>query len=133
MRTLRTLLICFVFGYATVAAQAACIQDQYGNQYNFTIDQTHAYVYGTVTNAQGCSSSTWNLTGVWSNTPSGGGLELTASNPTPDNCVPMYTLKGVYPAFDWFYDTGYGTPQPSTYVACGTQVAKDVVGKGSLK
>jgi hypothetical protein len=133
VRIFRSLLACLVFGYVTASARATCIQDQYGNQYNFTIDAAQGFVYGNVVAGQSCSTPTWALTGTFSETSSGVGLELTAANPTTDDCVAEYTLKGIYPNFDWFYNTGYHTPQPSTYVACGSTVSKEAVGKGRLK
>jgi hypothetical protein len=111
-----------------------CEQDQYGNQYNFVFDATEEYVYGTVTNAQGCSSKTWNLIGSFSKAAGGLGLALTAANPTPtDGCSSMYTLSGTYPSFEWLYQTGADDPQNSTYVACGTAPSNDATGRGSLK
>ena len=130
---IRNILACLAFGCATLAAQTACLQDQYGNQYNFTIDEPQGFVYGTTTGGQSCQSATLPITGTFAKTANGLFFELTAANPTPDSCVAEYTLKGIYPNFDWYYSTGYTTPQPSKYVACGSAVAKDVTGKGALK
>ena len=43
------LLVGFVLASGMVYCQTACLQDQYGNQYNFTVDETNTYVYGSVT------------------------------------------------------------------------------------
>jgi hypothetical protein len=99
-----------------VASAQYCLQDQYGNQYNFTVDSEHKYLYGSVTNVQGCASP-WPLTGSYTTGPLV--VELTAANPTPGVCVSTYKLKGNYPNFAWYYEFGYGA-QEATFVTCGS-------------
>src|SRR5262245_23631086 len=85
-------------------AGAFCVQDQYENQYNITVDASHGYLYGTVSNAQGCATD-WPVTGSYVPTTEGLAFELTAANPlgNMDTCQPIYKLRGRYPAFSWFY------------------------------
>jgi hypothetical protein len=134
MRTLFSLLAGFVLASGMVYGQTACLQDQYGNQYNFTVDETNAYVYGSVTSGPNqCKSSPWNMTGSFVTGSGGLGFEITAANPDPSNgCPPIFTLKGIWPNFNWYYVTGV-SDQPGTWVACGTKVLESGVGKGSLK
>lgn len=112
-----------VFLAAIVASapwcMATCLQDQYGNQYQFTQTDNEA-VIGTATNAQGCGTAPWPLIGAYIHKNGGIQLELTASNPAPGGCQPIYMLKGTYPNFGWYYDYGYGG-QESVYVECGAQ------------
>ena len=91
-----------------------CLVDQFGNSYQFTVDSVHHFVYGTATNAQGCSP-TWDLTGSYVRKK----LELTAANPSggSDGCVNTYMLKGAYPNAEWYYAFGYGA-QGFTYTFC---------------
>ena len=136
MRTLFSLLAGFVLASGMVYGQSKCLQDQYGNQYNFTVDETNTYVYGSVTSPPGqCPGQPWDLTGSFVVTSAGVGLELTSSNPDPSNgCVPIYTLKGIMPNFNWYYINGPSNPpQPGKWVACGTQVLESGAGKGVLK
>jgi hypothetical protein len=118
-------VLVFAFALAlfmpAVASAQLCRQDQFGNQYNFTIDQAHKFVFGTVTNAQGCPGGPWPLTGSYTTGPLV--LELTAANPEgAGGCVTIYKLKGNYPNFAWYYETGYGA-QESAYVDCGAAPA----------
>jgi hypothetical protein len=93
----------------------SCLVDQYGNVYNFTIDKPHKFVYGTVTNNQGCAS-TWPLVGSY--TGKGGlHLELTAANPDDSVCIGVYKLKGDYPNAEWYYAFGPGG-QAFQFTAC---------------
>jgi hypothetical protein len=109
-----------------------CVQDQYGNQYNFTIDRTHAYLYGTATNAQGCDAAPWPLIGSYVDSPAGLVVELTASRPLDSlPCVATYKLKGIWPKFPWYYESGYGA-QEATFVSCGTRVTADPTAGGTL-
>jgi len=103
---------------------AFCVFDQAGNQYSFSRDLTDPqgnYLLGTVTNNQGCASTTWYLLGSF--VRSGGTkLELTAVNPLGDhdpNCVPTYKLKGTYPNMAWYYTFGYGD-QEFAFTSCAT-------------
>jgi hypothetical protein len=101
-----------------------CLQDQYGNQYSFALDQEHGYLYGTVGNSQ-CAGAPWPLTGSYVQTAEGLLLELTAANPDPTaGCVATYKLKGLFPRFAWYYDFGYGA-QESAYTACGSEATAD--------
>jgi len=136
MRTLFSLLVSFVLASGMVYGQNACLQDQYGSQYNFTVDQTNTYVYGSVTpGPTQCKSAAWDMTGSFVTSPAGLGLEITAANPDPSNgCVPIYTLKGIMPNFQWYYVGGISNPpQPGTWVACGAKVLESGAGKGTLK
>ncbi len=136
MKTLICLLVCIPLVSVMVDAQStACLQDQYGNQYNFTIDTVHNYLYGTATpSSTQCPSPPWALTGSYVQTGAGLALELTAAMPSGASCVPIYTLKGDFPNFDWYYDYGISTtPQQSKFVACGTAVSPKVTGKGNQK
>ena len=136
MRILCSVLVCLVLATGMVYGQSACIQDQYGNQYNYTVDNPTGDVYGSVTNVQGCAA-VWPLTGSFVKTSSGGRfLELTAANPngTADACYPTYMVKGAWPNFDWYYAFGPSpTPQPGTWVACGAKGSDTATGKGSVK
>jgi hypothetical protein len=136
MRTLFSLLVCLVLASGMIYGQSGCLQDQYGNQYNFTVDKTNTYLYGTVTpSPTQCPSVPWDMTGTFVTTPTGIGLEITAANPDPQNrCAPIYTLKGIMPNFQWFYETGVSNPpQPGTWVSCGTKTSDPGTGKGALK
>jgi hypothetical protein len=136
MRTLGGLLVCFVLASGMVYGQFGCLQDQYGNQYKFTVDETNTYVYGVVTGGQKCPAAVWNLTGSFATTSSGIALELTSTNPNgiSDPCVPIYTLKGIMPNFEWYYVTGVSNPpQPGTWVSCGTKTSDTATGKGARK
>ena len=139
MRTLAGVLACFILGSGVAVGQsAACIQDQYGNQYNFTIDSAHLYVYGSVTRPGGGCSLVWPLTGSYVTTAEGVGLELTASNPSfndpGDQCVSQYKLKGKLPNFQWYYPDGISTlDQPGTWAACGPTISKEATGRNGRK
>lgn len=117
------------FGLVLVATAALagdlCLQDQYGNQYDFVIDSEHRYVYGTMTSVQGCDAPVWPLLGSYVGGPLT--VELTAANPLGDGdfaCISEFKLKGQYPNFAWYYDTGYGA-QESAWVSCGAAVPED--------
>ena len=133
MRMLHCVLVFLVLAAGMVYGQTACLQDQYGNQYNFTVDKTDSYLYGTVTSTQGCG--TWPITGSYVVSTTGTGLEITAANVvSASSCVPMYTVKGAMPNFNWYYDFGPSpNPQPGTWVACGTSITEKPTGKGQLK
>jgi len=136
MRTLFSLLVVFAMASGMVYGQSGCLQDQYGNQYNFTVDKTNTYLYGIVTGGQSCPAAVWPLTGSFVTTSSGIGLEITSTNPngTSDPCVPMYTVKGIMPNFQWYYATGVSSPsQPGTWVSCGTKTSDTANGKGARK
>lgn len=129
-------VLVFAIGLAllmpAVASAQMCLQDQFGNQYNFTIDNAHKYVYGTVTNAQGCPGGLWPLTGSYTTGPLV--LELTAANPlgADQGCISTYKLKGNYPNFAWYYDFGYGA-QESSYVPCGAEATANPEEGGARK
>jgi hypothetical protein len=134
MRMLCTVLVCLVLVSGMVYGQTACIQDQYGDQYNYTVDKANMYVYGTATISPtfNCPGGPWPLTGSYVTSASGNGFELTAANPDPSSptCVPIITLKGVWPNFDWYYVTGPSDPpQPGTWAPC-SKTAVTATGKG---
>jgi hypothetical protein len=134
VKTLISLTACFFLVFGVGFGQSGCLQDQYGNKYHFTVDTTTGYVYGTVTNGQGCPGGDWPLIGSWGTTAAGTSLELTASNPEGSGgCSSAYMLKGVLPDFQWFYPIPGGEPQPGTWQACGTAVTDKPAGKGALK
>jgi hypothetical protein len=132
MKTLLTLTACLFLAFG--ASFGECLQDQYGNKYNFTIDSTGQYVYGTVTNGQNCSGGAWPLIGSYTVTSSGTALELTTANPLGDasGCAPEYMLKGVLPNFQWYYSVP-GEPQPGTWVSCSATLTNKPSGKGAQK
>jgi hypothetical protein len=138
MRKLFSLLGVFVLASGMAFGQSACLQDQYGNQYNFIVDKTNNYVYGSVTpGPTQCVNTLWPLTGSFVTSTSGIALELTAANPkgsSDERCVPMYTLKGIMPNFDWFYASGVSIPpQPGTWVTCGSPASDKATGRGARK
>jgi hypothetical protein len=111
---------------------STCLQDQYGNQYSFTVDAEHGYVFGTMTDGQGCGTISWPLTGSFAETAEGLLLELTVANPDGGAfCVPTFKLKGLFPRFAWYYATGYGA-QESTYAPCGSDATADPSSGGLL-
>ena len=125
------------FKKMSVSATPFCVQDQYGNQYTFTVDTAHGYVTGHATNHQGCTGGTWPLLGSFVQTPQGTVVEFTLRNPSPTSgCVPSYKLKGIWPKSAWFYESGFGG-QEFTFTACGghaTAAAEaKTKGKGTLK
>jgi len=100
-------------------ASALCIQDQYGNQYDFTVDVPSGYLYGVMVSGQACDAPIWYLTGSY--VKSGGvQYELTPANPLGDadgSCIATYKVKGTYPNGEWFYTGGPGG-QAFTFQAC---------------
>jgi len=102
---------------------SVCLQDQYGDQYSFTVDEQHGYVFGSaMINSQfACGTTPWPLTGSYTQTEDGLLLELTVANPAGigQPCVSTFKLKGLFPRFAWYYDFGYGS-QESAYVTCGS-------------
>jgi hypothetical protein len=112
---------------------SVCLQDQYGNQYSFTVDEQHQYIYGTASSNQGCPTTAWPLTGSYTLTPQGTLLELTVANAdgVGSLCVPTYKLKGLFPRFAWYYENGYGA-QESAYVSCGSEASADPSSGGVL-
>jgi hypothetical protein len=115
-----------------VASAQYCLQDQYGNQYNFTVDSEHKYLFGTVTSAQGCTIPVWPILGSYTTAPLV--VEITAANPAGagDNCVLAFKLKGNYPNFAWYYEFGYGD-QEGTWTTCLTSPAASPSAGGMLK
>lgn len=121
-------------------AEARCSQDQYGNQYTYTLDRTTQSITGTVLNVQNCSVQVWPLIGSYARQAGVRVQQLTAANPDPNSsCVAMYMLKGDYPNFAWFYESGYGA-QEATFVACSAiptpaeQVPHETTkGRGALR
>jgi hypothetical protein len=137
MRTLCSVLVCLMLVSGMVYGQTACIQDQYGDRYNYTVDKATMYVYGTATMAANfeCPGGSWSITGSYVTSTSGNGFELTAANPDPSSptCVPIFTLKGIWPNFDWYYVTGPSpTPQLGTWAPC-SETTVTATGKGPRK
>lgn len=117
-----------VFAPAVASAQF-CLQDQYGIQYNFTVDSEHKYLYGTATMPGLCTVNVWPVIGSYTTGPLV--VELTAANPlgAGDACVNTYKLKGNYPNFAWYYEFGYGA-QEATWATCGSAPSADGDGPG---
>src|SRR6267142_372208 len=116
----------------SAAPASFCVQDQYGNQYTFSVDAAHGYITGHATNHQGCAGGTWPLLGSFVQTPQGTVVEFTLRNPSPaSGCVPSYKLKGIWPKSAWFYESGFGG-QEFTFTACGghAMAAADAKTKG---
>ena len=99
------------------------------------MDLATQYVYGTVTTSQGCPGGAWPLIGSYTVTSAGTGLELTTANPAGNtsSCTPQYMLKGVLPAFQWYYLTPGNEPQPGTWISCSATISNKPAGKGALK
>lgn len=136
MQTLNSLLVCIVLACGMAWGQtSACLQDQFGNQYKIDIDLANEYIYGAVTNHQGCRSTAWPLIGSFVGTAAGIRFELTAANPSasPDSCVPVYKLKGTLPNFQWYYADGGGNGNAGRWTACGAAVADKPAGKGARR
>jgi hypothetical protein len=106
-------------------ANAVCIQDQYGGQYELTLDPAHLYAYGTA-DAVGCDATFYFLTGSVVPLAAGGfALEVTAANPLGDfdnECIATFKLKGQFPNFAWYYDDGYGG-QEASWAGCAALIA----------
>jgi hypothetical protein len=132
MKTL-ILTACFLLAFGVCFAD--CLQDQYGNQYNFTLVTSSQYLYGTVTSGQNCPGGAWPLVGSYTSTSSGIALELTTANPegNASSCVSEYMLKGVYPNFQWYYPFTGTEPQPGTWASCSATITNKPSGKGALK
>jgi hypothetical protein len=127
------------FKKMSTAASAApsCVQDQYGNQYSFTVDAAHGYITGHATNHQGCAGGTWPLLGSFEQVAGGTMVEFTLRNPSPaSGCVPAYKLKGLWPKSAWYYESGFGG-QEFTFTACGGHAVAaqhaQTEGKGTRK
>lgn len=106
----RILIIGLIVFSMVAGVQAMCIEDQYGNQYDFVIDSTHQYVYGSVHMEQDCDAPIWYLTGSYV-LKNGTQYEATAANPLGDSdtrCTATYKIKGTYPKGAWYYTNGYG-------------------------
>jgi hypothetical protein len=102
---------------------SGCLQDQYGDQWNFFTDFDHRSFAGTVTMAQGCADPTFHMIGSYVRRV----FAFTAINPLGDgdpNCIATFMVKGAYPNSAWFYDTGFGA-QEFTWAMCGTTPAAD--------
>ena len=135
MKTLTSLIACFFLAFSVGFSQSNfCLQDQYGNQYNFTMSASDGFLYGNVTNVQGCPGETWPLLGSFASTTGGTALELTASNPlgSSSSCSPAYMLKGVLPNFVWYYPNS-ASGQPGQWTACGTAISSKPEGRGALR
>ncbi len=108
-------------GYVLSSDGNLCVQDQYGNQYNLVEDPVHRSLTGTMTNVQGCSSTSWPAVGSYVRlTPNGVTIvEITCANPDPFGCVSIFKLKGTWPEAEWYYEFGYGA-QAFIYAPCGS-------------
>ncbi|UCG44888.1 MAG: hypothetical protein JSV58_05720, partial [Candidatus Bathyarchaeota archaeon] len=110
----------------------ACLQDQYGNVYDFEVDLDHNYIYGLFYSNQGCDAPIWPLTGSFAR-GEGWMIELTGANPLGDSdpsCVPVFKVKGIYPNAAWYYADGYGG-QEFTWTHCGAAITEDA-GQGGI-
>ncbi len=113
-------------------ANAFCLQDQYGNQYNLSYVAPF-YLYGTVSNGQ--CTGVWPVTGSIAYSLSSPGLvwEITGATQTAESsCIDTFKLKGNYPNFEWYYASGPGG-QAATYVPCGSAVTNNSSIGGALK
>jgi hypothetical protein len=111
------------------AAMAECLQDQYGNQYNITLDATNKAISGVATVNQR-SGEQWTLSGSYATNKAGTKRkeqQLTMSDSSDHNT--LYMLRGIYPNFAWYYGGVYGG-QEATWVACGTAVTAQPAGEG---
>ena len=137
LHTLSSVLACLILVSGIASCQETkCLQDQYGNQYTFSIDQESLYLYGSVKSNQGCVASTWPIIGSFVTTAEGTGLELTAANPlgeAGDPCILTFKIKGKMPNFQWYYVNPNLERQPGTWVACGTPTLNQASGKGMRK
>ena len=99
-----------------------CLQDQYGNQYNITVDAVNKSISGVATIVQR-DNEQWTLSGSYATNKAGTKRkeqQLTMADSSNSN--QLYMLRGVYPKFAWYYNGAYGA-QEGTWVACGTAVA----------
>jgi hypothetical protein len=98
---------------------AECLQDQYGNQFNITLDTTYKSISGVATMVQR-SGEQWTISGSYI----GGGRfrvqQLTMADSQSSNT--LYMLKGTYPNFAWYYGGVYGE-QEGAWAACGAAAA----------
>jgi len=111
----------------------ACIQDQYGTQYDqLVVDSVHQIVTGVIVNP-GCGDD-WSMVGSYTIDRNGPViLELSGANNDGDTaCVPIYKLKGAYPSANWFYNTGFQTNQPFKYAACSAPSERRDTGSGGM-
>lgn len=126
-----------VVGISSVAlpSMADCIQDQYGNQYNLTFDTTHFSITGTAKMAQ-CGGDEWPIVGSYSGSDFNKRQQaITFANATANASCTFgpFMLKGKYPKFAWYYNTGYGG-QESKFVACTVEaVPTSAPGQGAQR
>jgi hypothetical protein len=114
------LALATVFCAPAVMAQE-CLQDQYGNQYNITVDPVNKSITGVATVVQR-NNELWTLSGSYATNKTGTKRkeqQLTMTDSTNTN--QLYMLRGIYPNFAWYYNGSYGA-QEATWVACGTPV-----------
>lgn len=109
----------------------SCLQDNYGNQYQFlffnTLDQQ---IFGIVNNVQ-CPTDVLTMIGSWTVDKSDKVvLEFTVANNTGSGavCVPLYELKGTYPNSAWYYTSGGGAT--FKWAPCSAEAVVRNTGKG---
>jgi hypothetical protein len=108
-----------------------CIEDQAGNQYNFTNDAFHHYLFGTMTSGQECDTDFFYITGSYGF----GHYEITGANPLGDQdsvCITTFKIKGVFPHGAWYYTNGYGA-QRFRWKRCGTSPSANPKEGGTLR
>ncbi|WP_295624508.1 hypothetical protein [uncultured Nitrosomonas sp.] len=128
-----------LFGFSGIS-NAACIQDQYGNQYTIVTDSKYKSITGTAKMAQ-CADETWGVIGSYVIIQSDKQYkiqEITAIRPqgSLSGCIDYFKLKGTYSEFAWYYDSGFGG-QKSKFVACDSpsaaSAADSTEGQGAIK
>lgn len=98
-------------------ASALCIQDQYGNQYEITLNPDTKSITGAVTIVQlGGVVQTLSGSYVFGEKILGRIQQLTFADPSNPNR--LYMLKGNYPKFGWYYDGVYDATQDSVFGNC---------------
>lgn len=89
----------------------SCLQDDYGNQYEYLFFNTvNQKVSGFVNNVQ-CPNDVLSVIGSWTIDKSDQTvLELTIADSTGPAavCTPEYQLRGKYPTASWHYPDGDG-------------------------
>jgi hypothetical protein len=121
-----------LLGSGSAFTPPSCLQDNYGNQYQYlffnTLDQQ---VFGIVNNVQ-CPTDILSMIGSWTVDKSNKTvLEFTVANNTGSAavCVQEYELKGVYPSATWYYPDG-ANGATFNWAQCSTDAAVTGIGKG---
>lgn len=108
-------------------ASAECIQDQYGNQYNITLDTTNKAISGfAIMNQRG--GERWTLSGSYVGSGSFRIQQITMADSLDSNR--LYMLKGRYPNFGWYYDGVFDPVQNAAFTACDAPLSAPAGGKG---